>query len=96
MSGRCSVAGESLAAEARTEQPVRVAVRFTVQHDGMIEAHVGSDGGLVTLALNDAVGSRAPRGAVHQGLSTFWIDRAESGVRLAIDQRRTEPSPMGT
>src|SRR4051812_12233549 len=46
-------------------------------------------------ALNDAVSSRAPRGAIHPGLSTYWIDRAEQSVRRAAEERSAEPFASG-
>jgi hypothetical protein len=46
-------------------------------------------------ALNDAVTSRAPRGAVLQGLSTYWIDRTEEKLRTAREQRLTTPFASG-
>lgn len=56
-------------------------VDFVVRPDGIIEAHVEPCGGLLDEALNDAISSRAPRGAVRQGLSTYWIDQTEARAR---------------
>ncbi len=69
--------------------------RFTVRPDGIIEAHVGSDESLLDHALNDAVSSRAPRGAASQGLSTYWIDRTEQALRRAIADGLDEPFASG-
>lgn len=74
---------------------VRVAVRFTVRDDGIIDAHCEPACGLLDTALNDAIGSRAPRGARHQGLSTYWIDYAESSLRLAVEESSTAPFISG-
>lgn len=80
---------------ARNGQDVPVSIRFSMRDDGTIEAHCGLPDGLFDQALNDAVSSRAPRGAVHHGLSTYWIDRAKSALRLALDETRTLPLASG-
>jgi hypothetical protein len=69
--------------------------RFKVRDDGIIEVEVGLPGGVLDHALNDAVTSRAPKGARHPGLSTYWIDRAERQLALAIENRTTEPFASG-
>lgn len=69
--------------------------RFTVRGDGIIEAHVASGDSLLAQALNDAVSSRAPRGAASQGLSTYWIDRTEQALRGAIADGLDEPFASG-
>lgn len=72
-----------------------MAFRFTERPDGVIEATVGSGDELFDHALNDAISSRAPRGAVRQGLSTYWIDRTEEGLRRAIEHGLSEPFAAG-
>lgn len=72
-----------------------MAFRFTVRRDGIIEVHVGADEGLLDYALNDAVSSRAPRGASSQGLSTYWIDRTEQALGRAIAEGLDGPLASG-
>jgi hypothetical protein len=74
---------------------VRVTVRFTVRGDGIIDAHCEPANGVFDEALKDAIGSRAPRGARHHGLSTYWIDLTESMLRLALDDGSTEAFASG-
>lgn len=68
---------------------------FITQDDGMIEATVGPEHMLMNHALNDAVSSRAPRGAARPGLSTYWIDQAENGLRSAVETRSSDPFASG-
>ena len=72
-----------------------VEVDFVVRPDGIIEAHVEPRGGLLDEALNDAISSRAPRGAVHQGLSTYWIDRTEALARRNAENQVSDPFASG-
>jgi hypothetical protein len=74
---------------------VGVAVRFTARGDGTIDAHCDPVNGVFDEALKDAIGSRAPRGARHKGLSTYWIDLAQSMLKLAVDDGSTEPFASG-
>ena len=92
---RCSALSEGLALARRTGQSGRVEVRFSRRPDGIIDAAVGPNLDLFSHALVDAVSSRAPRGAVWQGLSTYWIDRAEEGVRLAAQEGDVKPFAAG-
>lgn len=69
--------------------------RFTRRDDGIIEAHVASGEGVLDHALNDAVSSRAPRGASHQGLSTYWIDHAKNALRHAKEHGLDGPFASG-
>jgi hypothetical protein len=66
-----------------------------VRKDGIIEVEVGVPGGALDHALNDAVTGRAPRGARHTGLSTYWVDRTERQLALAIENGTTEPFASG-
>jgi hypothetical protein len=72
-----------------------VDVDFVVRPDGIIEAHVEPRGGLLDEALNEAVSSRAPRGAVRQGLSTDWIDRTEALARRNAENGVSDPFASG-
>lgn len=69
--------------------------RFTVRSDGIIEIEAGLPGGVLDAALNDAVTSRAPVGARHPGLSTYWIDRTDRALTLAINSGVSEPFASG-
>jgi hypothetical protein len=69
--------------------------RFMVRKNGIIEVEVGVPGGALDHALNDAVTGRAPRGARHTGLSTYWVDRTERQLALAIENGTTEPFASG-
>jgi hypothetical protein len=82
-------------ASRRTRQNVRVNFAFTVRGDGIIEAHAGSGDGLLDHARNDALSSRAPRGASSEGLSTYWIDRTEEALRRAIAEGHEKPFASG-
>jgi hypothetical protein len=68
---------------------------FITQDDGMIEATVGPEHMLMNHALEDAVSSRAPRGAACPGLSTYWIDQAESRLRSAMETQSSDPFASG-
>jgi hypothetical protein len=68
---------------------------FEVRADGVIEMHVDPRNGTMDTALNDAVTSRAPRGAVHAGLSTYWIDRTEQRARAAAAEGIDRPFASG-
>ncbi len=67
---------------------------FTRRADGIIDASVGPDHSVFNDALEDCVSSRAPRGA-EPGLSTYWIERAEHGVRQSAESGRAEPFASG-
>ncbi|MBW3649583.1 MAG: hypothetical protein KY458_03355 [Actinobacteria bacterium] len=68
--------------------------RFELRSDGIVDCLL--DGrSLLNEALADAVSSRAPRGALHPGLSTYWIDRTEEAVRRAVQHRLQEPFATG-
>lgn len=70
-------------------------VEFVTRADGIIEARVSDNHGLLNHALEDSVSSRAPRGAPTGGLSTYWIDRAAEGVRAAMESASTAPFLSG-
>jgi hypothetical protein len=72
-----------------------VEVQFTDRPDGIIDAAIGPELGLFNEALIDAVSSRAPRGARHAGLSTYWIDRTEDAARRAAANGDREPFASG-
>jgi hypothetical protein len=74
---------------------VLVEVTFAQRLDGIIEAALGEDLPTFSHALNDAVSSRAPRGAVHAGLSTYWIDRVDRDARAAIAAGSSAPFASG-
>jgi hypothetical protein len=79
----------------RSRQTVRVNFAFTVRGDGIIEARTGSGDGVLDHALNDAVSSRAPRGAFFPGPSTYWIDRTAKALRRAIAEGHEKPFASG-
>ena len=64
-------------------------VIFSVRDDGQVDAQLPGDWPVFNEALRDSVSSLPPRGAVGNGPSTYWIDRAEQGVQRA---RRTGDS----
>lgn len=66
---------------------MHMAHRFTLRADGIIEVDPDSLPGFFGVALNDAVTSRAPRGARNPGLSTYWIDLTEVAAQDAFRQR---------
>lgn len=70
-------------------------VTFEQRLDGIIEAALDADLPTFSHALNDAVSSRAPRGAVHTGLSTYWIDRVDRDARAAIAAGSSVPFASG-
>ena len=61
----------------------------------MIEIEAGVPRGTLDHALNDAVTSRAPKGAAKPGLSTYWIDRTERELLLAIANGIAAPFASG-
>jgi hypothetical protein len=83
------VAGPSIATYGDTVQ-----FRFTRQPDGLIDVEVESELPVLNDALADSVSSRAPRGAT-PGLSAYWIERAEEGVKRAADTGLVEPFASG-
>ena len=72
-----------------------VDVVFTERADGIIDASVSPELGLFSEALVDSVSSRAPRGARHAGLSTYWIDRTEDAARNAAATGDAQPFAAG-
>ena len=70
-------------------------VTFAQRRDGIIEVSLGEEMPTFSHALNDAVSSRAPRGAVHTGLSTYWIDRVERDARAALAAGSSAPFASG-
>lgn len=84
-----------LDSELDFRQSALVEVRFAQRRDGIIEASLGEEMPMFSHALNDAVTSRAPRGAVHTGLSTYWIDRVERDARAALAAGTSAPFASG-
>jgi hypothetical protein len=72
-----------------------VEVTFAQRPDGIIEASLGAEMPTFSHALNDAVSSRAPRGAARAGLSTYWIDRVERDARAALANGSSAPFASG-
>lgn len=70
-------------------------IRWALIDDGVVEAHIKPEGGVFDRALNDSITSRAPTGAVHTGLSTYWIDRTERNLRSGQDRGITDPIATG-
>ena len=70
-------------------------VRFTQRPDSIIDASIGPDHELFNHALQDAVSSRAPRGAPRPGLSTYWIDQADQYARQAAADGSNRPFASG-
>ncbi len=68
---------------------------FVERSDGIIEIQMPGATSLLVEGLNDSVSSRAPRGVVRGGLSTYWIDRADAAVRKAVEYGITEPFAAG-
>lgn len=60
-----------------------VDVIVTVQDDGQVDARLPAGWPIFNDALRDSISSLPPRGAVGNGPSTYWIDRAEQGAREA-------------
>jgi hypothetical protein len=57
---------------------------FVSNEDGFLLASLGDTSPGFNEALNDSIGSRAPR-SHPEGLSTYWIDRADNELRQAED-----------
>ncbi len=68
---------------------------FTTRGDGIIEVAVEPNYRLLNHALSDAVSSRAPKGAAGPALSTYWIERAQEGLRSALESGDAEPFASG-
>ena len=58
--------------------------RFEVTDDGQVHVVLTGDAPVLDHALQDSIGSRPPRGASQDGLSTFWVDRALRGVKARV------------
>jgi hypothetical protein len=83
-----------LALCAHSGQSALAVVTFTQRRDGIIEASL-AEMPMFSHALNDSVSSRAPRGAVHTGLSAYWIDRVERDARAALAAGSSAPFASG-
>lgn len=63
--------------------------------EGLVEVVLSDDLPLMRHALEDSLGSRPPRGAPQDGPSTYWIDRALTGLRSRLEDRSEEPFASG-
>jgi hypothetical protein len=75
--------------------PVTLELRFTNRPNGTIGIMVPSAKNVFNTALDDAVSTLAPRGALVGGLSTYWIDRATEGALNSQAAGSTEPFASG-
>lgn len=66
-----------------------------VREDGQVDAHLASAGPIFNDALYDSISSLPPRGAQGNGPSTYWVDRALSGVLEAERRGSEEPFLWG-
>ena len=70
-------------------------VSFSVRDDGQVDAHVDDRLPVLNAALSDSISSLPPRGAPGNGPSTYWIDVADRGARLASERNDERPFTWG-
>lgn len=58
--------------------------RFELTETGLVRVLLPDDLPVLNHALEDSIGSRPPRGARQDGLSTYWVDRALQGVLARV------------
>jgi hypothetical protein len=69
--------------------------RFGVTDEGLVRVFLTDESPVLNEALEDSIGSRAPRGAPQDGPSTFWLDRALQAVQARIADASDEPFASG-
>jgi hypothetical protein len=72
-----------------------VDVTFSLRDDGRVDAHLGEGWRIFQDALDDSISSLPPRGAVGNGPSTYWVDRAKEGARNARRDGDKQPFTSG-
>ena len=70
-------------------------VDFSVREDGQIDAELAGDWPVFNEALSDSISSLPPRGEPGRGPSTYWIDVAAQGARLASERGDERPFTWG-
>jgi hypothetical protein len=70
-------------------------VDFSVRDDGQIDASLAGDWPMFNHALSDSISSLPPRGKRGRGPSTYWIDVADRGARLASECNDERPFVWG-
>ena len=68
---------------------------FSVRDDGQIDASLVGDWPVLNHALSDSISSLPPRGKRGRGPSTYWIDVADRGARLASERNDERPFLWG-
>jgi hypothetical protein len=68
---------------------------FSLRDDGQVDAHLGEAWRIFQDALDDSISSLPPRGALGNGPSTYWVDRAEEGARNAQRDGNERPFTSG-
>ena len=68
---------------------------FEVTKEGLVDVLPVGAGSLMDYALADCLGTRPPRGAVQDGPSTFWIDRALQVLEDQLSSEDGEPFAAG-
>jgi hypothetical protein len=72
-----------------------VEVSFSTRDDGQVDAWIGPGRPALQEALHDSISSLPPRGALHNGPSTYWIDHAERGAHRALETADERPFAYG-
>ena len=70
-------------------------VIFSVRDDGQIDAELAGDWPVLNEALSDCISSLPPRGERGTGPSTYWIDVADRGARVASVRNDERPFVWG-
>jgi hypothetical protein len=92
----CRSARADLLREASAPGTIRhLEVRFSVRDDGQIDAELAGDWPVLNEALRDGISSLPPRGERGRGPSTYWIDAADRGARVASERDDEQPFLWG-
>lgn len=70
-------------------------VSFSVRDDGQIDAALVGEWPVFNEALSDSISSLPPRGKRGRGPSTYWIDVADRGARIASERNHEWPFTSG-
>lgn len=69
--------------------------RFEVTEDGQVRVVLSENAPVLAHALEDCIGSRPPRGASQDGLSTYWVDGALRDVKARLADSSDEVFASG-
>jgi hypothetical protein len=68
---------------------------FVVSDEGLVDVLLADDLPILSDALSDSLGTRAPRGAPQDGPSTYWIDNALAHLHARLEDSQEDPFASG-